>query len=295
MIEARKIVAFIDEEGCNILDQQIKGVCSLDSIKPNCLFFYNSDNELILSEEEKKMLKTCLILVKKEELLPKNTPCIITVNPRLAFAQIVNEFFVKKPQVGIHPTAIIDDTVVIPETVSIGKYTIIENDVEIGEHTVIDNHVIVKSRTKIGEYSHIKSGAVLGDQGFGFDFNKDNIPVRIPHMGGVVIGRHVEIGVNCVISKGTINNTSIDDFVKINDLIHIAHNVQIGKKTIVAGGKISGSVIIGQDCWIAPGVVIQNKVKIGSGSMIGTGSVVVREIPERVIAYGNPAKVVRNK
>jgi UDP-3-O-[3-hydroxymyristoyl] glucosamine N-acyltransferase len=295
MIKAQEIVAFIDEEECNILDQQIKGVCSLDSIKPNCLLFYNSDNELLLSEEEKKVLKTCLVLVKKKELLPKDTPCIITVNPRLAFAQIVNEFFVKKPQVGIHPTAIIDDAVVIPQTVTIGKYSIIENDVEIGEHTVIDNHVIIKSGTKIGEHVHVKNGSVLGDEGFGFEFDINNTPIRIGHVGGLVIKDNVEIGNYCVIDKGTIDNTVIESNVKINDFSKVAHNVYIGENSMIIGAKINGSVRIGQDCWIAPGVVIQNKVKIGSGSMIGTGSVVVRDIPERVVAYGNPAKVVRNK
>jgi UDP-3-O-[3-hydroxymyristoyl] glucosamine N-acyltransferase len=228
MVEAQKIVAFIDEEGFNILGQQIKGISSLDSIKSHSLLFYNSDDKIHLSKKEEKELKTCLVLVKKKELLPKNTPCIITGNPRLAFAQILNEFFVKKPLVGIDPTAIIDDRVVIPETTTVGKYTIIENDVEIGDHTIIDNHITIKSGTKIGNYVHIKNGSILGDEGFGYAFNTENTPIRIPHFGGLIIKDNVEVGNNCIIDKGTIDNTIIESNVKINDFSKVAHNVFIG-------------------------------------------------------------------
>lgn len=294
MIEAQKITSFLDEKAYSVTDQIIKGVCSLNPIKPDCLLFYNADNELHLSEEDKTTLKTCLVLVKKQELLPIDTPCIITSNPRLAYAKIVNEFFAKKPQPGIHPTAIIDNLVNIPENVTIGKFTVIESDVEIGEHTIIDNHVTIKSGTKIGNYVHIKNGVVLGDEGFGFEFDTNGIPVRIGHHGRLIIGNNVEIGNNCIINKGTIDNTIIEDNVKINDFSKIAHNVFVGRNTLIIGAKINGSVSIGRNCWIAPGVTIRNKFSIGNRSVIGTGSVVVCNIPENVVAYGNPAKVVRN-
>jgi len=294
MIEAQKITGFLNEKAYNVTDQKIKGVCSLNPIKPSCLLFYNADNKLPLSEEDKTTLKTCLVLVKKKELLPRGTPCIITTNPRLAYAKILNEFFAKKPQPGIHPTAVVDNLVYIPKNVTIGKFTVIESDVEIGEHTIIDNHVTIKSGTKIGKHVHIKNGVVLGDEGFGFEFDTNGIPVRIGHHGRLIIGNNVEIGNNCIISKGTIDNTIIDDNVKINDFSKIAHNVFVGRNTLIIGAKINGSVSIGRDCWIAPGVTIQNKFSIGNGSVIGTGSVVVCNIPENVIAYGNPAKVVRN-
>ncbi|MBN1768007.1 MAG: hypothetical protein JXR50_11305 [Prolixibacteraceae bacterium] len=295
MIETQKIINFIDKQAYNITENKIKGVCSLNRMKPNCLLFYNSNDELVLSENEKTILKSCLVLVKNIELLPENTPCIITANPRLAFVKIVNKFFKEKLQPGIHPTAIIDKSVKIPANIKVGAYTVIEKNVKIGENTIIDNHITIKSGTRIGKYVHIKNGAILGDEGFGFEFDTNNVPIRMVHFGGLFIGDYVEIGNNCVINKGTIDDTIIEEHVKINDFSKIAHNVFIGKNSLIIGAKINGSVFIGENCWIAPAVTIQNKVKIGNGTMIGTGSVVVGNIPDNVIAFGNPAKVIREK
>lgn len=295
MIETQKIISFIDKQAYNITKNKIKGVCSLNRMKPNCLLFYNSNNELVLSEAELTILMTCLVLTKNKELLPEKTPCIITANPRLAFVKITNKFFKEKLRPGIHPTAIIDKSVKIPANINVGAYTVIEKNVEIGEHSIIDNHVTIKSGTRIGKYVHIKNGVILGDEGFGFEFDTNNVPIRMAHFGGLVIGDYVEIGNNCIVNKGTIDDTIIEEHVKINDFSKIAHNVLIGRNTLIIGAKINGSVIVGANCWIAPGVTIRNKVSIGSGSMIGTGSVVVSNIPENVVAYGNPAKVIRER
>lgn len=295
MIKSQKIISFLDEKAYNVKDQTIYGVCSLSFIKPNCLLFYNFNNKLVVSEKDKSILKSCLVLVKNKELLPENTPCIISSKPRFAFVKIVNKFFKEKLQPGIHPTAIIDKSVKIPANISVGAYTVIEKNVEIGEHSIIDNHVTIKSGTRIGKYVHIKNGVILGDEGFGFEFDTNSIPLRMAHFGGLVIGDYVEIGNNCIINKGTIDDSIIEEHVKINDLSKIAHNVLIGRNTLIIGAKISGSVIVGANCWIAPGVTIRNKVSIGSGAMIGTGSVVVSNIPENVVAYGNPAKVIRER
>ncbi len=278
---------------CNVEIPNITGVCSLDNIKPHSLLFIKAGQAVILNDTEKEYLKTCLVITETPGELPGNAPFIMTGNARLMYARIVEHFFAKTKKAYICPTAIIHKNTAIPDTVYVGAYTIIEENVEIGEYSIIDDHVIIRENTTIGALSHIKSGAKIGEEAFGFDFNEDNTPIRIPHMGGVIIGGNVEIGVNCVISKGTIDNTVIKDHVKINDMSKIAHNVFIGEKTLITGARINGSVSIGSNCWIAPGVVVQNKVKIGNNTMVGTGSVVIKDIPGGAIAYGNPAKVIR--
>ena len=94
----------------------------------------------------------------------------------------------------------------------------------------------------------IKSGAIIGDQGFGFGFSHDKTPQRIPHNGGVIVGDNVEVGANNVICSGTFNPTIIEDHVKLDDLVFIAHNCKIGNKTMIACAQLSGSVSIGSSC-----------------------------------------------
>ena len=97
---------------------------------------------------------------------------------------------------------------------------------------VIKNNAIISENVHIGKILLYKSGAVIGEEGYGFDYEDDKSPIRIPHIGSVVIGHHVEIGSNTVIARGTINNTIIGDKVKINDLAFIAHNVIVKSKSM---------------------------------------------------------------
>ena len=111
----------------------------------------------------------------------------------------------------------------------------------IEEGTKINHNVVISDNVKIGKNCYIKSGAILGEDGFGFDFEKDGIPIRIPHIGSVVIGENVEIGSNTVIVRGTLNDTIIEDNVKMDDQVCIAHNCKIGKSSLViAFAEISG-------------------------------------------------------
>jgi len=119
---------------------------------------------------------------------------------------------------------------------------------------------------------------VISD-GFGFDFEEDGTPVRIPHIGNVIIGNNVEIGAKNTIARGTIDNTVIANNVKIDDQVHIAHNCFIGNNTIItACVEISGSVTIGENCWIGPNCSIIQKVTIGDNTTIGIGSIITKDI-----------------
>ena len=183
----------------------------------------------------------------------------------------------------------------IGRNVKIGVGCVIEGNVKIGDGTAIHHQVTIRSGTKIGKDCTIFSGARIGERGYNYLVDADRTKHMMKHYGGVTIGDRVHIGENVCISRGMIDDTTICDGVKIDALVHIAHNCVIGKNSmILVPTSVSGSVEIGEDCHIAADI-IRNQVVIGNQAMLGLGSVVVKDIPENVIAYGNPAKPVRKR
>ncbi len=140
------------------------------------------------------------------------------------------------------------------------------------------------------------SNCVIGSSGFGYERDENGIPVRMPHLGNVVIGENVEIGSNVCVDRAVIGSTVIGDNVKIDNLVHVAHGAKIGKNTlIVAGAVIGGSVDIGENCFIGMNASIKNKVKIGNNVTIGAGAVVLKDVPDGETWIGNPAKKLEKK
>lgn len=246
-----------------------------------------------------------LILSPKEEK-PAAAQCAIYVDdPRKAFFSLVETFFdtqASEEITGIsgdpevyRQRSFISPSAVIGKDVRIGAGCVIEGNVTIGDRTVIHHNVVIRNGTKIGAECTIFSGAKIGESGYNYTIGPQREKHMIKHYGGVSIGNHVHIGENVCISRGAIDDTTICDGVKIDALVHVAHNCVIGKNSmILVPTSVSGSVEIGEDCHIAADI-IRNQVKIGDRAMLGLGSVVVKDIPENVIAYGNPAKPVRKR
>ena len=135
----------------------------------------------------------------------------------------------------------------------------------------------------------IQSGAVLGEDGFAF-IKEDNAQKFVKHYGGVTLENHVSIGSQTCVCRGAIDDTYIGEYSKIDNLCHIAHNVIIGKRTIVVClSAVMGSVHIGDDCWVATSM-IRDQRHVGDNCVIGMGSVVVKDIPNGTTVAGNPAK-----
>ena len=142
----------------------------------------------------------------------------------------------------------------------------------------------IHSTVKIGD------GSIIGSDGFGFVWDGGKY-IRWPHVGGLVIESDVEIGSNNTVDRGSIGDTIIRRGVKTDNLVHIAHNCDIGEHTMLAAGAtLSGSVRIGERAWIGVGATISNGIDIGDGSVIGAGAVVVKSIPPGECWIGNPAR-----
>jgi UDP-3-O-[3-hydroxymyristoyl] glucosamine N-acyltransferase len=214
---------------------------------------------------------------------------ISTTNPRSAFCVIGNLFDDSKDSLLLQETYI-SSSARIGENTFVGIGTVLGN-VEIGNNCKIGNNTVIHSKTKIGNGVEIGDNCTIGASGFGYERIPSGKLMRIPHLGGVTIGNDVHIGCNTSIDRGTINDTVIGSNSKIDNLVHIAHNVVIGEEVfIVAGAEISGSVNIANGAWIAPQASIRQKLSIGAKSIVGIGSVVIRDVDDETTVAGVPAK-----
>lgn len=217
--------------------------------------------------------------------------CVIeSSNPRLDFARALAWI---DSQAGFsRPT----DPPQVHPTARIGAGSVLANGVQIGAHTVVHHNAVIGEGVIIGERCVIKSCAVIGEDGFGFERDEHGMPVRLVHLGTVRIGNDVEIGSLTTVCRGTLSDTVIEDHAKIDDHVHIAHNVQLRRGAmVVACAEVSGGVEVGEQSWIGPNATVIQQVMIGRRALVGIGANVIRNVGEGVTVAGNPAKPLTPK
>lgn len=225
------------------------------------------------------------------EAAAENTPCVlVAANPRLAFARALDHiernvgFERPKTVPVIHPTAQVSPQAFVALGVNIGARSVVLPFAFIGEGTIIGADCVVKS------------GAVIGQDGFGFERDEDGLPLRLVHLGFVVIGNNVEVGSLTTVCRGTLGNTVIEDYAKVDDHVHVAHNVHIGVGAmVVACAELSGGVVLGRGSWIGPNSSVIQQKRIGAGALVGIGSNVLKDVPDGVTVAGNPARILNSK
>jgi len=269
---------------------EVVGVCTLANPKMGrVLFARNFNQDQISSITE----KAPVLVIHNSEITSYPFSNVQIDNPRLAFARIIQKYFVTENVAEISSSAKIGNAR-IGKGVRIGHHVVIEDGVTVNENTVIDHNVVIHKNVVIGRNCHIKSNTTIGAKGFGFERDEVGVPIAMPHLGGVLIGDDVEIGANNTIVSGTVEPTVIEDYVKTDDHVHVAHNVKIGARTLVtACAEISGGVRIGKDCWIGPNASIINNVEIMDKAFVGIGAVVTKSVPLESMVAGNPAKILR--
>jgi len=282
----------------------ISGAASLDEAVDGEIAFYNNPKYM----PRLKATRASAVFVPPDFSEKISTAQIRVADPSKAFEQVVLKL-APKPIVfasGIHPTAVVDPTAKLGARVSIQPHAVIEADVTIGDETVVGAgsyvghetaigkscliypNVTIRERSKIGSRVIIHGGAVIGADGFGFEF-KDGRQRKIPQIGIVQIDDDVEIGANTTIDRARFGRTWIQEDVKIDNLVQIAHNVVIGKHSVIAAQVgISGSVRVGERVSMAGQVGIVGHATIGDGTMIAAQSGVSKNIPGGVW-FGYPA------
>lgn len=288
----------------------VKNISRIENSKPNDLsFIFDSSYQKYIETSE----ASCFLIPENISFSSiENKAFIVCRDPHFALLELLNYIVKIKSEettTSIHNTAVVDktakigDKAVINANCYIGKNCVIGNNVilhpnvvlydnvEVGSNSIINSNVVCYDDTVIGKNCIIHSGAVIGADGFGFYENKDGSYKKIPQLGNVHIGDNVEIGANAAIDRALLDSTIISDGVKIDNLVHIAHNCTIGKNSAMAAQVgIAGSTKIGERNRFAGQVGISGHIEIGDDVFIAAQSGVSKSIKESGMYFGSPAK-----
>ncbi len=283
---------------------QITGAASLSEATPGEISFFADRRYIALLRKT----RASAIFVPPDFSEPINAAQVRVSNPTKAFEQIVLKFAPKPVTFapGIHPSAVVDPSAQLGDHISIQPLAIIEAGAKIGDDTIIGAgsyvghetvigsachiypRVTIRERSRIGSRVIIHSGAVIGADGFGFEM-VDGRQQKIQQFGVVQIDDDVEIGANTTVDRARFGRTWIQQGVKIDNLVQIAHNVVIGKNSvIVAQTGISGSTHVGERVMMGGQVGIVGHLEIGDGTAIGAQSGISKSVPGG-IWFGSPA------
>ena len=207
--------------------------------------------------------------------------CIVTDDPYLYFARATRLWKARHspaPPMGIHASAVVDTGADVHPTAWIGPLCVVERGARIGAGTVLKSRVTVSEGCRVGERCILHAGAVIGADGFGFAPHEGTWE-KIEQLGAVVIGNDVEIGANTCIDRGALQDTVIEDGVKLDNLVQIGHNVRVGRYTAMAGCVgVAGSATIGAHCTIGGGAIVLGHLTLADHVNISAATVVTRSI-----------------
>lgn len=262
--------------------------CALDVFSDGALTFANSANskatEKVLGLSGRALSGVVLASFTPDAVDLKVT--IVKVNdPRLAFIKVLRAVAPREEDgrpttTFVHPTAIVHPDAVIGAQVFIGPYCVI-GKVKIGDRTRLHSHVSLRNGVELGADCIVCEHTVIGKDGFGYQKDETGAWLQFPHFGGVVVEDGVHIGSSTTIDQGVMGPTTIGAGSRIDNLVHIAHNVQLGRHNIVvACAEISGSVKTGEQCWIGPNGSILNGVSLGNDVFVGIRGLVLENIPD---------------
>jgi UDP-3-O-[3-hydroxymyristoyl] glucosamine N-acyltransferase len=271
--------------------------CSFDGEEAISLISQSSAGILLCKRSLEEFIDQYYKGQKNDAQVQRST-IVLVDNPRAAFIKIINKIYNSdKKGVGISSTAVISATASIGSDCYIGYNTIIGEECKIGNNTVISDGAVIVQRCIIGNNCIIEPGVTIGADGFAYERDKKTLELeRFPHIGGVTIGNNVEVCANSSIARGSLSDTVIGDGTKLDALVHVAHNVIIGRNCeLTAGTIIGGSTTIGDTCWTGLNSTLKNKIKIGNKVIVGAGALVIHDVPDEDIVAGVPAKSIKYK
>ena len=299
----------IDGELVGNKDLLISGPEQLERAKNDHISFIGNRKYIKAWQSSKAM---AAIINDTIDLEPEEGKALIRVkNADLAMVKVLEYFNPGSPklEIGIHAMATVHDSAIIGENCVIsagcfvGENVVLGNDVflypnvtimyetTIGDNTVIWSGTVIRERSEIGRHCIFHSNVSIGSDGFGYRPSVDGRGlVKIPQIGNVVIGNHVEIGANSCVDRGKFSSTVIGDGCKIDNLVQIGHNSKMGRSCIMAGGSgLAGSVTLGDGVIIGGSASIKDHTTIHSGAIVGGGSGVMSDVAAGKTVLGYPA------
>jgi UDP-3-O-[3-hydroxymyristoyl] glucosamine N-acyltransferase len=285
------------------LKKKIFDIKNLEHATSNDLTFLDSVKYVDSAKLTKALF--CLTTEKLKIFLPKKCVPILVGNVLFELCKVVRKFYpnadvdtpdlsLKNPKKSSYPNVKFGNNVLLGKKCKIGKNTIIgsntiiEQNVIIGDNCIVGSQVVLRN-SLIGNYVVIQDGCKIGLKGFGFIPMKEK-NLRFPHIGKVKINNNAEIGANCTIDRGSINDTIIGQNTFLDNQVHIAHNIKIGNNCMIAGQVgFAGSSVIGDNVSIGGQAGVSGHLKVGNNVKIAGGSGVVKDIKDGSIVMGYPA------
>ena len=305
----KDIFSICNQSYKNNLNKKIYDVNNIKDANKKEITFFNNLNY----EKDAKNCKAsvCIVNGKNAKYLNKDIISIISKNPLIDFYKVVNLFYPQSSVDNEKINVLKNMDKLLKKKIFVGKNTLIDKSANIGSNTLIGNNVIIKANVHIGKNCTIgsnviienslfgdniiiKSGTLIGQVGFGFNFEKKK-RIKFPHIGRVIIENGVQIGSFCTIDRGSLTDTVIGEFTSIDNQVQIAHNVKVGNFCMIAAQSgIAGSTIIGNNVKIGGQTGISGHLTIGNNVKIGGKSGVVANIEDNQIVMGYPAKSIRD-
>lgn len=309
---AKQIADFLQGEVEGNPDVKVNNFAKIEEGKPGTLAFlsnpkythyiYDTKADIVLVNADfkaEKEIKATLIrvansyeaLAKLLELVEKSKPTKVGIEP---MSYVASSAKIGK-EVYVAGFAYVGENVVVGDNSKVFPHVFIGENVVIGNNVTLYSGVKIYAGCKIGDNSIIHAGAVIGSDGFGFAPQADSSYHKIPQMGNVVIEKNVEIGANTVIDRAVMDSTIIREGVKLDNLIQIAHNVEIGKHTVIASQSgVSGSTKIGKNCVFGGQVGLAGHLKVGNNVKLGAQSGIMKNLKENSELIGSPAIPIRD-
>ena len=257
----------------------VDGLASLEAATPSQLSFLSNPRY----QQQLQTTRAACVIVSPafRDAAAARGACIVVDRPYLYFAKVTQLWKIlhgSKQAAGIHPSAVVSSEAHVDPTAYIGPLCVVERGANIGAATVLKSRVTVGEDCTIGQRCIVHSGVVIGADGFGFAPDGERWE-KIEQLGAVRIGDDVEIGANTCIDRGALQDTVIEDGVKLDNLVQIGHNVVVGRNTAMAGCVgVAGSATIGANCTVGGGAIVLGHLKLGDGVNISAATVVSKSI-----------------
>tara|TARA_R110000868_G_scaffold190862_1_gene434885 strand:- start:187029 stop:187979 length:951 start_codon:yes stop_codon:yes gene_type:complete len=246
------------------------------------------DNAKYVSQAEVTNAGAVILSEENAKHLPKGVAAIVSPMPYADYAKALQIFYPAQNTGKIHKSAVVEETATIGEGTSIGANSYIGENVVIGKNCQIAANVSIIC-THIGDNTIIHAGACIGQDGFGFAYD-GKVVVKVPQIGMVKIGNHVEIGAGCTVDRGSLENTEIADYAKIDNLVQLGHNVKVGMGCqIVSQSGIAGSTTLGKGVIVGGQVGVVGHINVADGVVIAARSGVTKNLDEAGAYAGFPA------
>ena len=282
-----KDILEIVDGSCDAVDMDITSINDTKRAKKGEITFF-SDKKFL---DDLKSTKASFVLVREsdKDFLPSTAKALVVDDPYLAFAKL-SQLFAPQPYV-VSKNVVIGENCDIDSSVIFHSNIVIGNNVTIGKNSLIYPNVTIYDNTIIGENCIIHAGSVIGSDGFGYAYTKERKAVKIHHFGRVVLGNDVEIGANSTVDRGVFGDTVLSDGVKVDNLVQIGHNCQVGKNSIVVSQSgLAGSTIVGENVTFGAQSGVAGHLQISDNIMFAARSGVTKSITKSGVYAGFPAK-----